>query len=104
MFEVSFLWVQPDRTALTKKGCLSVTAWCIDIAGGAQVTVYDGSGKAVALGMLDSGVARGWDCVFTFSVLGVPVDAGPIYAVEVSHRGQIKFTQDEATSLSLTLG
>lgn len=79
-----------------------------DIVGGAQVTIYDGSGKAIALGSLGDGTTlqqTPWNCTFTIAVRDVPIQKDSnIYAVEVTHRGQVKFTQDEATSIALTLG
>lgn len=77
-----------------------------DIQQGAQVTIYDADGKAIAIGSLGLGVtveSRG--CNFPIVVSDVPIQGeGSIYAVEVTHRGQINFTQDEAKVLGLTLG
>ena len=82
-----------------------------DIRTGTQVKVSDDTGKIVGLGALKAGLARdskpswkGTDlCVFDFEVKGIP-DSGAIYGVEVSHRGVVQFTRDQADSVSLTLG
>ena len=84
-----------------------------DITAGAQVKVSDDAGKVVGLGSLASGVARkssNWgnggtdQCVFEFAVPDVPLGSGTIYGVEVSHRGVIQFTRDQADQVALTLG
>jgi hypothetical protein len=81
-----------------------------DIRTGAQVKVTDSTGKVVGLGALKAGLARdtneSWRgtnlCVFEFTVRDIPRE-GNIFGVEVSHRGVIQFTQDQAESLALTL-
>lgn len=76
-----------------------------DMAAGAGVTIYDATGKAIAIGNLDEGTTVGDDCKFHFAVNDVPIqDGSDIYSVEISHRGRIQFTQAEAPTLSLTLG
>jgi len=78
-----------------------------DIVNGAQVVVYDAAGKILASGELYGGTitpgdaAFGW-CQFRFVVPGVSGD-GP-YSIEVTHRGKIVFTKDQADNLSLTIG
>lgn len=79
-----------------------------DINPGAPVTVYDGTGKALAKGTLDKGKFEGKDllapCVFTFSVVNVPGGLDS-YQVEVSHRGRVSVSSAEAKSLVvLSLG
>jgi hypothetical protein len=87
-----------------------------DIRTGAQVTMADSSGKALALGALDSGhVSEVFDpgtavegmasqCVFGFTVSDVPAGE-KIYSVEVSHRGKVNFTRDKLNEpITLTLG
>ena len=81
-----------------------------DMKPGAQVKISDGAGKVIGLGALGPGAARdtqewaGTDqCVFDFTVTGIPEDSGPIYGVEVSRRGVVQFTRDQARSLALTL-
>ncbi len=76
-----------------------------DISGGAAVAVYDANSKRVGLGQLDVGNGGGLtsSCTFDFEVTDVPAGAGP-YAVEVASRGQVPFSEDEATALMLTLG
>lgn len=76
-----------------------------DIAEGAQVTVYDASGKAVALGKLSNAQYEGSVCSFEFVVGNVPLGEN-IYQVEVSHRGKVSYTfeQAKAGKVSLSLG
>lgn len=75
-----------------------------DIADGTQVVVYDATGKSLAIGELTGGVPQGYGtCQFTFEVDHVPAGVGP-YSVQVSHRGMIAFTQDDALNLQLSLG
>ena len=81
-----------------------------DIGTGTQVTVYDASGKAVATGMVGMGVPVGdvgertSRCHFAFSVPGVP-EGSAIYAVEISHRGQVRFSRDDLRGVvSMHLG
>ena len=50
------------------------------------------SGKTLAVGSLDPGVAQSGACTFTFTVEDVKAGVGP-YSVEVSHRGKIAFTR-----------
>ena len=84
-----------------------------DISAGAQVKVSDNAGKVVGLGNLGAGTAHksaSWgnggtdQCVFEFTVLGVPIGGEAIYGVEVTHRGVIQFTRDQADQVELTLG
>lgn len=84
-----------------------------DVTGGAQVTVRDAAGKAVALGELGGGSLKddGYDaddyddvtCYFDFTVQKIP-DGGDIYSVEVAHRGEVSFKRSEATSIAMKLG
>ena len=82
-----------------------------DIRTGTQVKVSDASGKIVGLGALSSGLARDTDtswrgtnkCEFSFSVTGIP-EGGEIFGVEVSHRGVVQFTRNQADQVALTLG
>lgn len=75
---------------------------------GAQVRITDADGTVIALGSLDAGIARqpfegviGTSrCEFTFAVSDVPDDGG----IEVTHRGVVQFTRDQASSIALTLG
>jgi hypothetical protein len=82
-----------------------------DIQPGANVTVYDRTGKVVALSTLGAGESGPHPllegvavCLFPFVVTGVPTSAGP-YAVEVSHRGKLRFNEaDLADPLALKIG
>lgn len=76
-----------------------------DVRGGAQVVVFDASGKVLGSGFLQDGFHEPGACVFRFSVADVPRGEGT-YQVEVSHRGKVP-VREEAASLgrtSLTLG
>lgn len=75
-----------------------------DIAQGAQVVIYDASGKSLAIGALQQGEYYGADgCQFKWSVTGIPSGVGP-YSVQVTHRGMVVFTQDKATNQQLSIG
>ena len=72
--------------------------------------VYDTAGMVVGTGRLTGGTvdyAPGLGdstCRFAFTVTGIP-DSSDIYQVEISHRGEVASTHDEARSgLSLSLG
>lgn len=81
-----------------------------DIRDGVEATVRDADGKVLALGDISNGEGvDGTDtftastCTFDIDVPDVPSGQGP-YSIEVSHRGEIHFEEDEAAFLSLTLG
>ncbi|MFJ3083065.1 hypothetical protein ACIPJG_25380 [Streptomyces halstedii] len=76
-----------------------------DINEGTSVTVYDGTGAIAATGNLGtSDYATGY-CVFDISVADVP-KGEKFYQVEVSHRGKVQLTAEEAEGgqLAATLG
>lgn len=76
-----------------------------DMDRGTQVTVYNANDKPTTLGSLGAGVSQGSDCVFPFQFVDIPIQKGSsIYSIEVSHRGKIQFTRDQADSLDFTLG
>jgi hypothetical protein len=86
-----------------------------DIQPGAQVVVRDSHGATVAIGSLAQGTAeniedsgsgfkRATTCALPFTVDGVPAGKG-FYSVEVSHRGQMPYSEDAMHSpISLSLG
>jgi hypothetical protein len=75
-------------------GCVGARGYD-DISEGTAVTVYDASGQVVATGSLGSGYRLAGSCKFTVVVTGVPV--GPkFYQVEVSHRGKISISAEDA--------
>lgn len=75
-----------------------------DMQGGTQVVVRDADGKTIGAGSLDAGYSDGSVvCVFPFNIHDVPAESS-LYSVEVAHRGQITFTEDNAGELSLSLG
>lgn len=82
-----------------------------DVVEGAPVTVYDATGKAIALGRLGkgnwvgTGVGKpGGSCVYPFTVQNVP--ASDVLSVEVSHRGKVNVTLNDAKAgkIALALG
>lgn len=78
-----------------------------DIVEGSQVVITNSSGEAIALGALEPGRTvedNAWyQCHFTFTVEDVPVD-GDIYGVEISGRGSVPFSLNDADALMLGLG
>ncbi len=77
-----------------------------DIADGASVTVYDAAGKVAAVGAITKPSSLGvLGCTFSIVVPEVP-SGEKFYQVEVTHRGKITVTADEAKAgmVSLTLG
>jgi hypothetical protein len=75
-----------------------------DMSADAQVTIYDGSGKTIAVTQLDAGTDTGGttSCLFDFEV---KVPHSTYYAIEVSHRGKVTFTEAEMRNRpALTLG
>lgn len=85
-----------------------------DIRQGTQVKISDGSGKVIAIGTLGAGKGSSilgdtysrktiTHCTFAFEVEDVPAGEA-IYGVEVSRRGVINFTAENADKIALTLG
>lgn len=74
-----------------------------DIRPGASVTVYDASGTIVGSGAItDDGSTSSTGCQFPFTVPNVPTGSA-FYQYEISHRGKLTFTADEASSLAADL-
>lgn len=90
-----------------------------DITRGAQVVVRDPEGRTIAVGALGPGktqdvteykqynggtVRYAWSCVFPFEIPEVPWH--DFYSVEVTHRGQVTFTQAQVLlgEVHLSLG
>lgn len=76
-----------------------------DIAEGTSVTVYDAAGAVIATGSLGSSTYELGTCTFDVSIRHVP-KRQDFYKVEVSHRGTVQLTADEAESgqLAASLG
>jgi hypothetical protein len=78
-----------------------------DINESAGVTVSNTKGEVVAVGRLGPGTFSSLysGCSFAFSVTDVP-DGDSFYQIEVSHRGKINTSAEDAKngSTSLTLG
>ncbi|MFE1321040.1 hypothetical protein [Kitasatospora phosalacinea] len=89
----------------TKNGCAGSGGYG-DIGTGADVTVYDESGKVLAVGALGPGRTQGLDgCTFMVNVTEVPT--GPkFYQVEIGHRGKINLSSSDAEAglFGATLG
>ncbi|MFF2814850.1 hypothetical protein ACFVT9_04850 [Kitasatospora cineracea] len=89
----------------TKSGCAGSSGYS-DIRTGAGVTVYDESGKVLAIGALGPGMTQGVDgCAFTVNVAKVP-KGSKFYQVEISHRGKINLSSNDAEAglFGATLG
>ncbi|MFD7710173.1 hypothetical protein [Streptomyces sp. NPDC059786] len=78
-----------------------------DIQEGASVTVYGAAGDVVATGSLGDSTydSDAYDCTFAVAVPDVP-KGEKFYKVEVSHRGTVQMTAEEAESglFGATLG
>ncbi|MEU0589958.1 hypothetical protein [Streptomyces ardesiacus] len=67
-----------------------------DISNGTSVTVYGAKGDVIATGHLGDSEKAGYgSCIFDVSVPDVP-KGEKFYKVEVSHRGTIQLTAEEA--------
>lgn len=75
-----------------------------DIRVGTQVRISDATGKILAIGALDWASHHPGECVFTFTVRGVP-SGEDFYQIEVSHRGLLTYSETEMRDdLALSLG
>jgi hypothetical protein len=66
-----------------------------DLGPGTTVTVHDETGKLLAKGSIESSSSQSGSCMLNFTVYNIP-DGGTLYKVEVSHRGQMSYTEAEA--------
>ncbi|MEU4097917.1 hypothetical protein [Streptomyces sp. NPDC026673] len=66
-----------------------------DIREGTGITVYDSAGRVIATGNLGAGDNSSLSCKFPVSVPGVP-KGSKFYQVEISHRGKITVSSEEA--------
>lgn len=75
-----------------------------DIGPGTALTVSDETGKLLAKGAIESSYGQSGACTLTFKIYNVPGGA-TFYKVEVSHRGQMSYTEAEAKAgIDLSLG
>ncbi|MFJ3673179.1 hypothetical protein ACIPSE_42640 [Streptomyces sp. NPDC090106] len=76
-----------------------------DISEGTSVTVYGAAGEVVATGRLGESELIGTSCVFDIAVVDVP-KGEKFYKVEVSHRGTLQLSAEEAENgeLAASLG
>ena len=68
-----------------------------DIDKGTSVVITDAAGKTIAIGELQEGRSipnADDECAFFFTVKDVP-DGQKFYGIEVSHRGNVKYTLKE---------
>lgn len=92
-----------SRNYSTYSGTCEGTGGYNDMAEGAEVTIHDAQNTVIATGHLNAGSDEGGMCVFTWSIPDVPVQK--FYGVQVTHRGTITFTaQDAEGSLDTSLG
>jgi hypothetical protein len=66
-----------------------------DIYPGQSITVYDESAHVVGVGELGSGTHSAGSCEYPVKVEDLPLGS-KFYQVEVSHRGKVMLTADEA--------
>ncbi|OXM70766.1 MULTISPECIES: hypothetical protein [Amycolatopsis] len=67
-------------------------------------TVYTSSGSVAAIGQLGPGRhGPSVSCQFDIVIPNVPTGQGP-YQIEVSHRGKIGFSEQEANRVAISLG
>ncbi|MFJ7181081.1 hypothetical protein ACIQXA_32880 [Streptomyces massasporeus] len=66
-----------------------------DITEGTAVTVYDAAGTVVATGQLEDSKMNSGTCTFEVAVEDVP-RGQDFYKVEISHRGTVQLSGDEA--------
>lgn len=75
-----------------------------DIQPGAQVVIRDASDKSIAVTSLGGGYPqKDGSCRLLFMNPDTPED-GDVYSIEVSHRGAISFTKEQASEVAITLG
>ena len=76
-----------------------------DIREGTNVTVYGADGDVVATGALGKSKEVGYSCIFEVAVNDIP-KGEKFYKVEVSHRGTLQLSAEEAENgeLAASLG
>jgi hypothetical protein len=75
-----------------------------DIGPGAAINVSDETGKLLAKGAIESSYGQSGSCMLTFKIHNVPGGA-TFYKVEVSHRGEMSYTEAEAKAgIDVSLG
>ncbi|WP_182345768.1 hypothetical protein [Tomitella gaofuii] len=75
-----------------------------DLDANSGVSVRDASGTLIAKGAMTGSSKAGGYCVLSFLVPDVPT-GNNYYLLELSHRGELSFTEDEAQEpISLSLG
>ena len=82
------LYVEPSAGV-----CINPGGGYSDIHEGTNVTVRDEAGKILATGALQRGHYEADGCVYDFEVSDLPDTK--FYQVEVSHRGEITYSEDE---------
>lgn len=75
-----------------------------DIGPNSSVTVSDQAGDVIATGQVQGSSGGASTCTLTFSASDVP-EGRDFYKVEISHRGELTFTEEEAKAgITMTLG
>ncbi|SHT79424.1 lipoprotein LpqJ [Mycobacteroides abscessus subsp. abscessus] len=102
-FALSGTLTLSTTSATTGDGCHG-TGGYHDITPGASISVSDESGTLLAKGTLSSGHGESGSCYMPFSIDDVP-GGKKFYKVEVTHRGEVNYTEAEAKKgISLQLG
>lgn len=89
-----------DRTGEAGQPCTTSDGYD-DLAVGTQVTVSDEAGTVLAVADLGEGLSTGSTCDFPFTITVPP--GHKFYGFEVSHRGVIRYTEDQVRSGSVSL-
>lgn len=75
-----------------------------DVRPGMQIVVEDESSKTLAVGTLGEPESASGECVFKFTVTGVPT-GHKFYKVVSGRRGAVEYTENQLrTGVNLTLG
>lgn len=104
-FSLTGEFLLTDGVARTDGTSCRGTGGYDDIAEGTSVTVYDAAGGVAATGSLGASTYVAGICTFKVAVPDVP-KGEKFYQVEVSHRGKIQLSREEAETgkLATTLG
>jgi hypothetical protein len=82
----------------TTVGSCNGTGGYSDLRQGASVTIYNSAGSIIGSGLLPEGQATGiGNCVWDFQIESIPAGSD-FYQVEVTHRGRLTVSSQEATS------
>lgn len=99
--EISGTFTLTDTGNLFVNSC-SGSGGYSDIRLGTNVVLKDGDGKLLSTGSLGPGVGTGSQCLFEYSLLGVP--EVPFYTIEVGKRGSLSYSLADMKSAGWTIG